>query len=406
MKLSSKIARRYLFSKKSTNAINLITGISVMGMALGTTALILVLSVFNGLEDLLTGLYNDFNPDLKITIREGKTFSPDTFQLKQLRQLAGVDLVSEVLEEVALFEYEKSEAFGIIKGVDDDYQNVTRLDSVLWEGEYALRDGERNLMIAGIGMRNKLSMDISDPFAAITVFMVKRKKSKGLSDPFKRRLAFPAATFLVQHQEMDESYMLTNLEFVRELLAYETEVSALEIKLNPNVSIDESQIAIQQIMGPDFEVKNRHQQSASYFKIMNMEKWMGFAILCLMLILIAFNIVGALWMIVIDKKKDIAILRSLGASPQLIRNIFLKEGVLISSLGLFIGFSIALLIYSLQKYKGVIEIPANTIVNAYPISAHFSDFLATAIAVFAIGFLAALPAASQAARFPVFIKED
>ena len=406
MNLSSKIARRYLFAKKSTNAINIITGIAVTGMAIGTAAIILVLSVFNGFEELLTDLYNDFNPDIKISPVEGKKFSADTLLIRQLQDLEGVEWVAQSLEEVALFEYEDQESFGVIKGVDQNFQKVTRMDTVILEGSYTLEDGPRSMLVAGIGLRNRLSLDVDDPFSAVSVYMVKRKQQGPISKAFKKQMAYPSGTFLVQHEQMDESYVYTNLDFVRRLLGYQNEVSALEIKLNPLIASIPSQQAIQQIVGDDFLVKNRHEQNAAYFKLMNLEKWMGFAILCLMLILIAFNVVGALWMIVMDKQKDIAILRSLGASKKLVRNIFLKEGLFISTLGLVIGVGLALLIYLAQKYQGIISIPANTIIDNYPIQIQWFDFAATALAVLVIGFLAALPASNQASRFPVLIQDD
>jgi len=387
MNLSTKIARRYLFAKKSTNAINIITGIAVTGMAIGTAAIILVLSVFNGFEELLTDLYNDFNPDIKISPVAGKTFSADTLLIHQLQDLEGVEWVAQSLEEVALFEYEDQESFGVIKGVDQNFQKVTQMESVILEGSYTLEDGPRSMLVAGIGLRNRLSLDVDDPFSAVSVYMVKRKQQGPISKAFKKQMAYPSGTFLVQHEQMDESYVYTNLDFVRRLLGYKNEVSALEIKLNPLIASIPS-------------------QNSAYFKLMNLEKWMGFAILCLMLILIAFNVVGALWMIVMDKQKDIAILRSLGASKKLVRNIFLKEGLFISILGLLIGVGLALLIYLAQKYQGIISIPANTIIDNYPIQIQWFDFAATALAVLVIGFLAALPASNQAGRFPVLIQDD
>ncbi|MEM9820182.1 MAG: FtsX-like permease family protein [Bacteroidota bacterium] len=406
MNLSYKIARRYLFAKKSTNAINFITGVAVVGIAIGTAALVLVLSVFNGFEHLLTELYNDFNPDLKVLPAKGKSFSADTLMLNQLNNLAGVESIAQSLEEVALFEYGGQETFGVIKGVDQQFKKVTRMDSVILEGSYRLKDGPRSLLVAGIGLRNRLSLDVEDPFSAVSVFMVKRKQRGPVSKAFKKQLAYPAGTFLVQHEQMDESYVYTNLDFVRRLLGYKDEVSSLEIKLNPNNSALQTQATIQKIVGNHLVVKNRHEQNAAYFKLMKLEKWMGFAILCLMLALIAFNIVGALWMIVMDKRKDIAILRSLGARPQLIRSIFLQEGLLISGLGLGIGLVLALLVYAAQKYQGLISLPANSIIDAYPIEILWFDFIATSLAVMIIGFVAALPASNRAAQSPVLIQGD
>ena len=189
MNLPLKIARRYLFAKKSTNAINIITGISVMGIAIGTAALVLVLSVFNGFEDLILGLFSKFNPDVKVTVTVGKTFVPDSVKLAELKTLPGVEIVSESLEEVAFFQYRESEDFGILKGVDDQYHQVTGIDSTIFEGLYRFREGERNLAVVGGGMRNKLQVNIDDPFELLQVFMAKRESAGDMGQQFKKRFA-------------------------------------------------------------------------------------------------------------------------------------------------------------------------------------------------------------------------
>ncbi|MFQ5448763.1 MAG: ABC transporter permease, partial [Saprospiraceae bacterium] len=198
MNLPLKIARRYLFAKKSTNAINIITGISVLGISIGTAALVLVLSVFNGFEDLIMQLFSRFNPDVKITAVVGKTFSPDSAQLAGLAALPGVEYVSETLQEVAFFEYSESQDFGILKGVDGNYHKITGIDSSIFEGGYKLQDEERYYAVLGGGMHNKLSVNIDDPFEPIAIFMAKKGKTGALEQQFKKRFAYPAGTFKIQ----------------------------------------------------------------------------------------------------------------------------------------------------------------------------------------------------------------
>lgn len=405
MNLPLSIARRYLFAKKSTNAINIISGISVFGISVGTAALVLVLSVFNGFEDLLTGLFNSFNPDIKITIAQGKTFTSDPEKIAQLKALPGVDAVSETLEETAFFEYEGNEGFGIVKGVDKYYKEVTNLDSTIREGVYELGDGERDMAIMGVGMRNKLSINIDNYLATLNVYMAKEKTRGPLDKAFRKQFVYPVGTFVIQ-QDFDSQYVISSLDFARRLLKAPDKVSALELKLNDKVDPDNTKASIQKILGEAFIVKDRYQQDEAFLKLMNIEKWMSFAILSLMLVLIAFNLIGALWMIVLDKRKDIAILKAMGAKNLTIRNIFLNEGLLLSILGITLGFGIAILLYVIQKTFGIVPIPSGFVVDAYPISMRFSDFVVIAITVAVIGLMASIPPALRAARISAITREE
>ena len=396
MNLPFQIAKRYLFAKKSTNAINIISGITVFGISIGTAALVIVLSVFNGFEDLLSGLFQSFNPDIKVTPYEGKTFALDTLFLDKIKAIEGVEFVSETLEEVALFEYKKNHDFGIIKGVDEKYNLITGIDSTIIEGKYKFKDGDRNLVVLGIGMRNKLSVDIYDYLSVLNVYMPTTKNRGPLAKPFKKLTSYPRGTFANQ-EDFHGQYILSSLKFARKLLGKKNgEVTALEIKTKG----DETKVAqkIQKLLGPKFVVKDRYQQDEAFLKLMNMEKWMSFVILCLSLVLIAFNMIGSLWMIVLEKKKDIGILKAMGANNLTIRNIFLNEGLMLTALGMISGFTIALILYGAQKAFGIVPIPAGFLVDAYPISIRFFDFMAVAFAVALIGFLASLPAAMRATR--------
>ena len=407
MNLPLLISRRYLFAKRSTNAINIITGISVLGMAIGTAALILVLSVFNGFEDLLSDLFGHFNPELKITASKGKTFEVDSFVLVQLRGLPGVEVVSETLEEIAFFEHDGSQDFGVLKGVDTLFARVNGIDSdtTLREGQYLLKDGVRNCLVLGAGVRNKLSVNISNPQAVVTVYMP--EKQTGLLDkPFKTRQASPVGTFAIQ-QEFDNEYVLTNLDFIRELLeAPPGTVSALEIKCAPHANMPEIKAKARALLGEGLTMKDRYEQNEAFFKVMQLEKWMGFAITSLMLLLMAFNTVGALWMIVLDKKRDISTLKSMGATDATVHRIFLLEGLLLSILGMGIGLVLALVLYFAQKTWGIVTIPEGFLVQSYPISMRATDFLPVTLTVLGIGLLAALLPARRAAQVPAFLREE
>jgi len=405
MNLPFKIARRYLFAKKSTNAINVITGISVFGIAVGTAALVLILSVFNGFEDLIGDLSSSFNPDIKVTPIKGKFFAPEAEQLAQLRALDGVLGVSETIEEVAFFNNNGSQTIGRMKGVDDTYQQVTRIDSTIRDGQYILKDddfGERAVL--GFGMRGKLGVNLDDYLGQVSIYTAKRK-SKNKVKPFNTGFVKPSGAFYIQ-QEVDQEYVLTSLGFARRLLEFKNEVSALEIKVEKDA--DQAAIISQMhtILGEGFDVKDRYHQNEAFLKLMNMEKWMSFAILSLTLVLVAFNLVGALWMIVLDKKKDISILQSMGAAKETVRNIFLNEGLLLSVMGIGIGILIAVILYILQKTVGIVTIGPGFLVEAYPVSMRGFDLLAVALTVITIGMLASIPPALRAARVDAIIRDD
>jgi len=406
MKFSFRIARRYLFAKRSTNAINIITGISVLGVSIGTAALILVLSVFNGFEDLLAGLFGYFNPEVKIMPAKGKTFAVDSLQLTRLKAIPGVLYVSETLEEIAFFEYEGSQDFGVLKGVDSLFHKINGIDSTVQEGQYLLETAERNYAVVGAGLRNKLSINVLNPLATMTVYMPSIQQGGVLDKPFKSRLMYPAGTFAIQ-QDFDNQYILSNLSFVQDLLDVPPgTVSSLEIKCRPDVNINRVKTQVSTLLGSDFTIKNRYEQNEAFFKVMQLEKWMGYAITTLMLILMAFNTIGALWMIVLDKQKDISILKSMGADDRTIHQIFLLEGLLLTILGLLIGMGLAIVLYLLQKYLGIIRIPEGFLVETYPIAMRITDFLPVALTVLGIGLLASLAPARRAVQVPAFLREE
>ena len=404
MNLALEISRRYLFSKKTTNVINIITGIAAVGISIGTAALLLVLCVFNGFEDLVIGLMGDFNPDVKITPTVGKTFAIDTTQLQKIRGLAGVSSASVSLEEIAFFQYAGTQDFGIIKGVDADYQNVTKLDSAVKEGHYALQRKDTYFAVVGAGIRNKLAINIDNPLEALSVFMAKREEVGPLEPQFRSDRMMPVGTFSIQ-QDFDNQYIITALPLVQQLLAQPNQASAMEVKLKKS-SDKKTLQEIRTILGKKFTAKDKFQQNEAFLKIMNVEKWMSFVILCLTLILVAFNLVGALWMIALDKNKDISILKTMGMEDNEVRNTFLGIGFWLIGFGLIGGFLIAGLLYFLHKTIGLVPIPDGFLVDKYPAEMRISDFLVVGITVLLIGILAAIPAAMKAKSIPAMVDSN
>ena len=404
MKYSIDIAKRYLFGKKSTNAINIITSISVIGVAIGTAALILVLSVFNGFEDLISSMVNSFNPDIKVVPAKGKTFNPNEVDLAQIKQLSGVDLYTLTLEEIAMMDYDDNQDFATIKGVDQNFEAVCGVDSMMREGSFKLQHKAQEFAVIGAGVANRLSINIDDQFTALEVYMPKRNAS-AFDKLFYVKLVYPSGVFAIQ-QDFDYQYVLTSLDFVQELLNVENEVSAIEIKLKAEADIESTREAIQQITGDAFVVKDRYMQDEAFIKLMNLERWMSYAVIVLTFLVVAFNIIGTLWMIVLDKRKDIAILKAMGTRDRSIVRIFLNEGILICGLGMLIGFFIAIVIYVIHKQVGIVPIPEGFIIDAYPVELKALDFVIVALTVMIIGILASLAPSVNAAKIPASFNEE
>lgn len=388
---------------KSVNAINIISGITVLGISLGAGALILVLSVFNGFEDLISDLFSTFNPDVRITALKGKTFEADSLKIAQLREIDGVIAVSQTLEEIAFFEYKGSRDFGTLKGVDEHYRTVTGVDSTIREGDFIFEANGRQYAILGAGMRNKLSVNVDNDFTPMTVYMAKKKRS--VTKPFVKKFLYPAGTFVIQ-QDYDNQYILSSLGFARKLLNVKNEVSALELRLAPDKDHAQLLQKIRTVMGEAYVVKDRYEQDEAFLKLMNIEKWLSFAILSLTIILVAFNLIGSLWMIILEKKKDIAILKSMGATVNLVRKTFLYQGLLLCLVGMLVGFFIAIVLYLLQITYGIVPIPQGFVVDAYPISMRVTDFLIVIATVVVIGLLASILPARKAGKISALVREE
>jgi len=408
MNFTFEIAKRYLLAKKSTSAVNIITWISVVGITIGTAALILILSVFNGFESLISGLYNSFNPDIKVVPIEGKYFEIDSTQTVQLSNIPGIESISKTVEEVCLFEYKNVQKAGIIKGVDTNYNSVTSIDSTIQKGIFKLDDGNLSYGVLGKGLSSNLSINHSDAITPVTVYMPIRKKTSimgKLGKEFKQLSVYPSGVFEVG-SDADVLYIITNYEAVNRLLSQENKISSLELKLAEDYDEEEIRSEISKVLGDGYNVKNRYDQEEAFLKIMNIEKWISFLIVVLVLGIIAFNMVGSLWMMVLEKKKDISILRSMGLETRSIRRIFLMEGFLISGVGLIIGTILALILYYLQKHYALIAIPDTFMINAYPIELKWTDFLIVAVTVFCIGWLASILPSYRAGKVSAFVREE
>ncbi len=403
MNLPFFIARRYLISKKSHNIINLISGISMVGVALGTAALIIVLSVFNGFESVVVSLFSVFDPDVRITVVEGKSFHNHQIDADKIRAIPGIIKYTEVVEENALLYYKKQQFLATIKGVDSLYQvNSPINDSLLVTGKMILQDDSLDFAIPGYGIAYFLNLDMNAPDNLISVYIPKRKGSiSGLpQESFRSELIRPIAIFSVQ-QDFDDKYMLVPLRFARRMLDYTDEVTSIEIRLAKGADVPVIQEKINSIVGSKFRTQNRFQQQEVLYKIMKSEKWAVFLILTFILIVASFNVIGSLTMLILDKKKDIGILRSLGARDTLIKQIFFFEGLLISLLGAFSGLLLGLLVCVLQQHFGLIKLQGggSFIINAYPVKLIATDFLYVFITITLIGTAAAwLPVKRMAVK--------
>ena len=334
MNLPFYIARRYLFSKKKHNAINIISGISVCGVALATLALVCTLSVFNGFQDMVAGFFTAFDPELKITIREGKVFEPQGAAFQEVRSLPEIGVWTETLEENAMVQYKDRQAMAIIKGVEDNFEELTSIDSLLYgAGEFILHDSIVDYGVLGVELISELGTGLQfvDP---LQVYAPKRNVRVNMANPsasFNRDYLFsPGVVFVVNQQKYDARYILTSLSFARNLFNYDTEVSAVELKLKPGADVTAVQRKIARILGDEFVVLDRYEQQADVFRIMEIEKFISYLFLTFILAIACFNVIGSLSMLILDKREDVETLRNLGADDRLIARIFLFEGRLIS----------------------------------------------------------------------------
>jgi lipoprotein-releasing system permease protein len=391
VKLSLYIAKRYLFAKKSRNAINIISAVSVAGVAVGTMALIIVLSVFNGLETMVSAIFNTFDPDIKITAAEGKTFIADTSRLKLLAKVEGLSCYSLTIEENALLKYGDRQFIATIKGVDDNYAMVTNIDSSMWEGDFILKsDNGRPFAIPGIGVAQYLGIRVNF-ITPLNIFVPRRSGISNINaeNAFNKKFIFPSGIFEVE-KEYDSKYVYIPIEFARELTEIEDGVSSIEIKFTEQADPRIIQKNIVRIFNKGFIVQNRYEQQEIFYKVMQSERLAIFFILTLILIIASFNIIGSLTMLIIEKERDIEILKSLGADNNLIRKIFIFEGWLISIIGASAGIILGFVICWIQQTYGLIKLQSESLImDSYPVVMKVKDFIIVPGTVLLIGYWAA-----------------
>lgn len=392
MQLPLFIAKRYLISKKSHNLINIITFISMAGITVGTMALIIVLSVFNGFESVIKSLYHSFDPDLEIAVKQGKTFHFSNFPSKEIANLPGVYQLVQVVEDDALLKYNDNQYIGKLKGVSENFINVTTLDSMIVNGNFVLQEGNADFAVIGSGVAWFLGVNLRDIKKMLSVYVPKRGNASSFSmeNAFNNKVIHPAGIFSIQ-QEIDDKYVFVPLRFARSLMNYSDEVTSVEVYLKPGTDDETLQAKIQKITGGKFSVKNRNQQNATLFKVMESEKFAVFLILVFILILASFNMIGSVSILIVEKKKDIAILKSMGADKKLVSRLFFYEGMMISFIGTLAGLTLGFVILYLQQRYGLISLgggKGDFIIDAYPVKMKVLDFIYVFLTVQLIGMIA------------------
>lgn len=392
MNFSFYIARRYLFSKKSHNAVNIISCISVCGVALATMAMVCTLSVFNGFQDLVSTFFTAFDPELKVMPAVGKVFDGQDPRVLSIRQMPEIEVCSESLEDNAMVQYQGRQVMAVIRGVEDNFDSLTPIDSILFgRGELILHDEVANYAIPGIQLLSALGTGIRflDP---LEVYAPKRGAKVNIANPSTAfttgNLFSSGLTFVVGQEKYNNAYILTSLDFARQLFRYTTEISALNLKLKAGEDVETVKRMLEKRLGKEFVVQDRYEQQEDTFRIMKIEKLVSYLFLIFILLIACFNIVGPLSMLIIDKRNDVMSLRNMGANDRQITRIFLLEGYMISCFGAVSGVVLGILLCFLQQQFGLISLGSSGsfVVEAYPVSVHAGDVILILLTVLAIGF--------------------
>ena len=388
------IARRYLFSKKSTHAINVISGISMVGVAVATMALVVTLSVFNGFHDLVASFFTQMDPQLKVTPVKGKTASADDPLLMKIRQLPEVEVATECLEDQAMAVYGDRQMMVKVKGVEDNFNQLTHISEILeGNGEFELHAADMSYGIPGLGVAFQLGLGYTyeEP---LRIFAPRRKGQLDMTNPTDGfvvdELYSPGVVFCMKQGKYDRSYILTSIAFTRHLFDAEGQLTSLELRLKPGSDFDRVRQQMQQIAGNQFHVLDRYEQQDDTFRIMEVEKLIAYVFLTFILVIACFNIIGSLSMLIIDKRNDVVTLRNLGANEHQITRIFLFEGRMISTIGAVVGIFIGLLLCWLQQQFGLVRLGSSEgsfVVDAYPVSVHPWDIVLIFFTVIAVGYL-------------------
>jgi len=400
------IAKRYFLSKKKTNFINVISVISMLTVAFVTMALVVALSVFNGLENLIRSLYNSFDPELKITATMGKSFVVDEAFLRKVKQVEGVDIITEIIEDNALLKYREDQMVVKVKGVSDNFTQQNRMDSMITEGKFALHEDSTDFAIIGRGVQYKLSIPIEKGMFPLQLWYPKTKNSLSL-DPstlFNRENIMAGAVFAIEKQ-YDDNYIFVPLAFMQNLLNYGKKRTSLEIKTKKDFSMNQVQKNLKEALGKDFKIQNSDEQHASLLRAVKIEKLFMHITISFILAIASMNIFFSLSMLAIEKTKDVAILFSMGASRNFIKKIFLGEGMIIAFTGAISGLIIGMIICIVQQEFGLVSMGMETsIVDAYPVKMQAGDFISTGITIFVITMLISYRPAAKASR--INIKES
>jgi len=388
------IARRYLNSKKSHNAINVISAISVIGVAIATAALICILSVFNGFRDMVASLFTDFDPQIKIVSNTGKYMSAESKELLALKKNPKIMVYTESIEDNALLVYNNRQIVATIKGVDDNFEELTNIDNILYgDGTFELHADVIDYGVPGVGILSQLDamLDFQPP---IQVYAPKKGEKIDMVDPREsfnhEELYSPRVAFQVKQKKYDSNYVLTSLDFARRLFDKDGQLTSVELRLQPNTDISKAKKEFKELLGDGYKVNDRYEQQEDTFKIMKIEKLISYIFLTFILLIACFNVIGSLSMLIIDKKNDISTMRNLGATDKQISGIFLYEGRMISFIGAVIGILVGLLLCWLQDTYGFVRFGSSEgsyIINAYPVSVHFWDVVLVFVTVIVVGFI-------------------
>lgn len=392
MSLSSFIARRYLFSKKSHNAINIISAIAAGGIAIATAAMVCTLSVFNGFHDLISTLYCNFDPQIQVTATQGKTFNANDPAIKQMKQHPDVEAASMCLEDNALILFRGHPLVITIKGVDDKFDKVTSIKDILYgDGTYKFENADLHYGIPGIGLANQMG---GPDFGSLQICAPRGGERINLANPIEsfsvEDIQSAKVVFNVNQRKYDENFILTSLQFAQNLFEKEDAVSSLEIKVKSSADVQSVKADIKKMGGEKFKVRDRMEQQADVFNIMNIEKLIAYIFLTFIVLIACFNIISSLSMLIIEKKEDVTTLRNLGLSNSRIRSIFMIEGRLISIFGAIIGIVLGVALCLLQEHFGLIRLGNNEgsfIVSAYPVAVHASDIVVVFFTVLVVGFV-------------------
>lgn len=407
-----QFASRYFFAKKSTQAINIIAWVSMAAIAVGAAALIIGLSVFNGFEDLVKSLYSSFYPAVKVSPATGKTMLVPADTLRALQGVSGVQYISRVIEEKGALRYNNQQTIGTLLGVDSVYRKISGVPGKVIRGEYNTGSAETPVAVVGVGIEAALGIDVERSFIPITVYLPKKSAGADMAtasmmpeEALNVGQINPVGTFAIQ-QEFDNHYILTNIGYLQQLEKMPPdEVTALQIGLYPGADMQKVKKQVSRLLGDRFIVETRYEQNRSLYSVMQLEKWAVYAILSFILIIAAFNMIGSLSMLVIEKEKDITILKAMGIRNRIIRRIFLSEGLFIAFAGAAVGMLIAVTLCLLQKKYGFIKLGGGTfVVDAYPVSMHVFDFVLVFITILVISWLASWYPAYRASMQEIELK--